>query len=152
VTAELERVAAKKPLAGIDTARYEAQQEEDEEVVGGDREKLASTLSRAYATATYLTGRQTHLQLLDSFGRNAWLVSNWQAEAELAALERELVATRKEMDLVNIERRRAQDEVGEELRGLNETWRNGVGRVLETEVACEALRRQVDERRRQGDA
>lgn len=63
-------------------------------------------------------------------------------------LEKELEETRKEVDVVNIQRRRAQDEVGGELKGLDDTWRRGVGRVLETEVATEGLRQQVLEKQR----
>ncbi|KAH8158161.1 hypothetical protein CIB48_g10095, partial [Xylaria polymorpha] len=93
-------------------------------------------------------GRETHLQLLDAYGKNAWLVANWQTEAELAALERDLAATKREIDIVNIGRRRLQDEVGQELKSLEDTWKKGVGRVLETEVAAEALRQQVLEKQR----
>lgn len=52
--------------------------------------------------------------------------------------------------MVNIQRRRVQDEVGGELKGLEETWKRGVGRVLETEIATEGLRQQVLERQRGG--
>ncbi|KAI0414380.1 Pre-mRNA-splicing factor SPF27 [Xylaria grammica] len=145
--AELERVSKKEALAAIDLARYEVQDEPPSASTPSD---LAPPLSRAYATHTYLQGRQTHLQLLDAYGKNAWLVGNWQAEADLAALERDLAATKKEIDVVNIQRRRLQDEAGNELRGLEETWKKGVGRVLETEVATEALRQQVLEKQRAG--
>jgi len=37
------------------------------------------------------------------------------------------------------------------MQGLEETWRRGVARVLETEAAAEALRREVLEARRQGE-
>ncbi|KAI1350906.1 Pre-mRNA-splicing factor SPF27 [Xylaria sp. FL0043] len=147
--AELDRISKKEPLKAIDLSRYEAQ---DSPATSSSTSPadLIPPLSRAYATHTYLEGRQTHLRLLDAYGKNAWLVGNWQAEADLAALERELAATRKEIDVVNIQRRRLQDEVGEELRGLEETWKKGVGRVLETEIATEALRQQVLEKQRRG--
>ncbi|GAW16275.1 hypothetical protein ANO14919_056980 [Xylariales sp. No.14919] len=145
--AELERVSKKEALAAIDLSRYEVQDEPPSASTPSD---LVPPLSRAYATHTYLQGRQTHLQLLDAYGKNAWLVGNWQAEADLAALERDLAATKKEIDVVNIQRRRLQDEAGNELRGLEETWKKGVGRVLETEVATEALRQQVLEKQRAG--
>ncbi|KAI8629991.1 Pre-mRNA-splicing factor SPF27 [Xylariaceae sp. FL1651] len=144
---ELERVAAKTPLKAIDLARYEAQESLPPSSAPAD---LTPALARAYATNTYLQGRQTHLQLLDAYGKNAWLVGNWQTEAELAALERDLAATKKEIDVVNIQRRRLQDEVAGELKGLEETWKKGIGRVLETELAAEALRQQVLERQRGG--
>lgn len=145
ITLELERIAAKQPLAAIDLSRYEAA---DPSSDLSDPTSLQSTLSRAYAAATYLSGRHAHLQLLDAYGKNAWLVGNWQLEAELRALEKELEEARKEVDVVNIQRRRAQGEVGGELKGLNDAWRRGVGRVLETEVATEGLRQQVLEKQR----
>ncbi|KAI1273482.1 Pre-mRNA-splicing factor SPF27 [Xylaria sp. FL0933] len=152
---ELDRISKKEPLKAIDLSRYEAQDSpfpspSTSSSTSTSPSDLIPSLSRAYATHTYLEGRQTHLRLLDAYGKNAWLVGNWQAEADLAALERELAATRKEIDVVNIQRRRLQDEVGEELRGLEETWKKGVGRVLETEVATEALRQQVLEKQRRG--
>ncbi|KAI0386751.1 Pre-mRNA-splicing factor SPF27 [Hypomontagnella monticulosa] len=145
ITAELSRIAAKQPLQAIDLSRYEAP---DDISSSTSPSTLQTELSRAYTAATYLSGRHTHLQLLDAFGKNAWLVGNWQLEAELRALERELEGAKKEIDVVNIQRRRVQDEVGGELKGLDETWRRGVGRVLETEIATEALRQQVLERQR----
>ncbi|KAK3328382.1 Pre-mRNA-splicing factor SPF27 [Cercophora scortea] len=104
---------------------------------------LRTALSRAYATHTYLSGRRAHLALLDSYGKNAWLVGNFHLEGELKALERELGAVRREIDVVTLQRKGAQDEAGPEIRGLDETWRKGVGRVLETEAAAEGLRREV---------
>ncbi|KAI1186803.1 Pre-mRNA-splicing factor SPF27 [Nemania serpens] len=146
--AELDRIAKKQPLSAIDLSRYEVQDAPPPST--SDPSDLVAPLSRAYATHTYLAGRETHLRLLDAYGKNAWLVANWQAEAHLAALERELAAARREIDVVNIQRCRQQEEVGEELKALEETWKKGVGRVLETEIATEALRQQVLERQRGG--
>lgn len=142
---ELERVSAKQPLRAIDLKRYEEQEDLDP---SGPLEEKQNALALAYTTNTYLTSRHTHLSLLDSFGKNAWLVGNWQTEAELQALERELADTKRQIELVNNARRRQQEEVGGELKSLEETWKKGVGRVLETEVAAESLRREVLERRR----
>ncbi|KAI0402536.1 Pre-mRNA-splicing factor SPF27 [Xylaria palmicola] len=147
MAAELSRVASGAALDGIDATRYEIQDSPS----SSSPSDLAPLLSRAYATHTYLRHRQAHLRLLDAYGKNAWLVANWHAEAgDLAALERDLAAARRDVDVVNLERRRRQDDVGEELRALGDAWRRGVGRVLETEVATEALRRQVLEKQRGG--
>ncbi|KAH8671257.1 Pre-mRNA-splicing factor SPF27 [Xylariales sp. PMI_506] len=141
---ELERVAAKQPLAAIDLSRYEAQEEEAE--AGNDQ--LSAALSQAYTASAYLEARHAHLSLLDSFGKNAWLIANWQTEAELGALERDLAEAKRQIELVNHDRRRTQEEAAGELKGLEETWKKGVGRVLETEIALEELKREVLERRR----
>ena len=70
----------------------------------------------------------------------------------MRSLERELEERKKEIDLLVIERKTAQEAVGGEMRGLEEAWKRGVGRVLETEVAAEGLRREILERRRAGAA
>ncbi|KAI0433566.1 Pre-mRNA-splicing factor SPF27 [Xylaria sp. FL1042] len=152
ILTELDRISKKEPLNAIDLSRYEAQEPPTSQSQSQSQtpSTLLPLLSRAYTSHTYLEGRQTHLHLLDAYGKNAWLVSNWQSEADLAALERELAATRKEIDVVNIQRRRLQDDIGEELRGLEDAWKKGVGRVLETEIATEALRQQVLEKQRRG--
>lgn len=71
-------------------------------------------------------------------------MGNWHHESELRALEREVAAARRAVDLVTLRRQRLQRENGGEITGLDEAWRKGVGRVLEAEVAAEGLRREVD--------
>ncbi|KAL1867701.1 hypothetical protein Daus18300_006257 [Diaporthe australafricana] len=150
--AELDRIANSPdptkpvPLDAIDLARYELPDLPDDPA---DREGLEAALRQAYAATTYLSARRQHLALLDSHGKNAWLVGNWQLEGELRALEREVAAARRAVDLVTIRRQRLQRDVGGEIAGLDDAWRNGVGRVLEAEIAAEGLRREVDAVRRQ---
>ncbi|KAI1204667.1 Pre-mRNA-splicing factor SPF27 [Annulohypoxylon truncatum] len=150
MTAELSRIESKQPLQAIDLSRYEAPPSPPSSPSATNPRTLESSLRRAYTASTYLRGRQAHLQLLDAYGKNAWLVGNWQLEAEVQALERDLAASKREIDLVNIQRRRLQDDVGGELRGLDDTWKRGVSRVLETEIATEQLRQQVLEKQRGG--
>ncbi|KUI55378.1 Pre-mRNA-splicing factor SPF27 [Cytospora mali] len=135
------------PLRAIDLSRYEAPDIADPSTAG--REELEPALAQAYTAMSYLSARRQNLALLDSYGKNAWLVGNWHLEAELRSLEREVADARREIDLVTIRRQRVQEEVGGEIRGLDETWRRGVGRVLETEVAAEGVRREVLEVQRE---
>lgn len=144
---EQARLSAKQPLTAIDLSRYEVDEDDLASGTGTSTAQLESALGRAYTAQAYLTARHAHLGLLDRYGKNAWLVGNWQAEAELAAIERDLAAAKRDIELVNHARRQMQTEVGEELRGLDATWRRGVGRVLETEVAVERLRHEVEQRR-----
>ncbi|KAB5554696.1 Pre-mRNA-splicing factor SPF27 [Coniochaeta sp. 2T2.1] len=145
IQSELDRIAAKQPLKAIDLTRYEAP---DAPSPSASKDELSSVLQKAYASATYLGARRAHLALLDSYGKNAWLVGNYQLEQELKSLETELGETKKEIDLLAVRRRRQQEEVEGEIKGLEEGWKRGVGRVLETEVAVEGLRAQVLEVRR----
>lgn len=70
-------------------------------------------------------------------------------EDELRALERELAEKKTEIDMIVVERKNAQDAVGGEIKGLEESWKRGVGRVLETELAAEDLRQEILRRRRE---
>ncbi|EPE03111.1 bcas2 family protein [Ophiostoma piceae UAMH 11346] len=143
--AEIARAAAKKPLDAIDLTRYEVDDESGDKSV----EELQQSLAQAYTAQTYLRGRRAHLALLDSYGKNAWLVGNWQVEADVKRVEADLAATKRDIDVVTVQRQRVQQEAAAEMRDLEATWRTGVGRVLETEAAAEELRLQVLEARRQ---
>ncbi|KAI5860313.1 Pre-mRNA-splicing factor SPF27 [Durotheca rogersii] len=146
VTLELERIAAGAPFAGgVDLSRYEALPDSDS---SSSSSELQTSLRLAYAAGTYLASRRAHLRLLDAHGRNAWLLANWRAEADLRALERDLAAARRDVDRLALARRAAQDAAAAELCGLDYAWRRGVARALEAEVAAEDLRRQVRDRQR----
>ncbi|KAI1819558.1 Pre-mRNA-splicing factor SPF27 [Xylaria intraflava] len=163
IQAELERIKQGLPLKAIDQTRYELQENPQFQPLSQDQapstnqDNSQSTnqenpeptpLTKAYTTATYLSHRKQNLHLLEAYGKTAWLTSNWQAEADLASLERDLASRKREVDVLSIRRRRQQDDVADELAGLEAAWQRGVGRVLETEVATEALRQQVRARQR----
>ncbi|KAI9750132.1 MAG: hypothetical protein M4579_006597 [Chaenotheca gracillima] len=145
------------PLAGgIDTSRYQSLDAPEVPPADADADTRAaaldayrSTLRQAYASSTHIETRLTNLNLLEQFGKNAWLVGNAQLEDVLRGLEREISGRRDEVDRVERERRERQEGVRGEVEALEEAWREGVGRVIETEVAAEGLRREVLERRRE---
>ena len=57
----------------------------------------------------------------------------------LTVAEKELVGLRGEVEAVNRERKAGQEGGRKELEGLEEDWREGVGRVLEVQVAVGRL-------------
>jgi pre-mRNA-splicing factor SPF27 len=141
ILAEFARIESKKPLKAIDTSRYEAL--DPPSTTTKDAESLEAwreSLKRAYISASYLSQRQTNLALLEKYGKNGWLIGNSQLEDVLRGMERELAERKAEIDGVVVERKTAQENVGGELKSLEETWKRGVGRVLETEVAAESVR------------
>lgn len=109
-----------------------------------------AALESAYTNSEYMGARLAQLGLLEKFGKNAWLISNSQLEDILKALEAQLVDLRKQQDEVEMVRRSQQERVAGEVATLEETWKTGVGRVLEVEVAVEVLKQQILERRRAG--
>lgn len=139
---ELDRIASASPLSPLDISRYEAHD-------APSAPDLPPVLAKSAVSQAYLEARLAHLSLLDRHGKNAWLLGNHALEAELAALERDLAAAKRDVDILNIERRRRQEEVRGEMLMLEETWKKGVGRVLETELAVEELKSQIRNELRQ---
>jgi pre-mRNA-splicing factor SPF27 len=151
----LDRDATSK-LSGIDMKRYEDLDAPENTNPATDEEKpelLAQwnkALKQAYTSSEYVDARLTQLGLLEKFGKNAWLVGNSQLEDILKGIETELADVRKQQDEVESMRRSQQQSVQGEIQTLEGTWKKGVGRVLETEVAAEGLKQQILEKRRAG--
>ena len=131
---------------GIDLSRYEAPEGPSDP---NDIAAWRSTLQRAYASSTYLSGRVSNLSLLEELGKNAWLISNSQLEDILRQLEKELEELKAATDDVNKSRKAAQEGSRGEMTGLEKSWKRGIGRILEAEVAVDELRRQILDKRRQ---
>lgn len=137
---------ARAPDAGIDLARYEEPTPPsfDSSIPAAERRsEWSQALHQAYTSHAYLSGRQLNLSLLERYGKNAWLIGNSQVEDELRMLEKELADTQRQGEELDEQRRRTQETVRGEIEGLEEAWRNGVGRAIEAEVAGEALRREA---------
>lgn len=145
VETEHARLAAGQPKeGGIGLSRYEAL----DAPAKGDLEAWKSTLQKAYASSEYLRGREINLSLLETYGKNAWLIGNSQLEEILKSLEQEVEASKVEFEAVEQARKAAQDNVLGEMRSLEDTWRKGVGRMIETQAAAEDLKQQILERKR----
>jgi pre-mRNA-splicing factor SPF27 len=146
MTTEYTRLASKLPISGISTSRYEALTASSTQ----DLPEWQQTLAQAYTSQTYLSSRLTQLQRLETSGKEEWLASNETLVAILSRLEKELQGTKEGIDRVVLERQAAQEAVKGEIETLERSWKEGVGRVLETEVAAEELRGRVLEERRAG--
>ncbi|KAF2169973.1 hypothetical protein M409DRAFT_19588 [Zasmidium cellare ATCC 36951] len=147
ITAEHERIASGLPKdGGLDLSRYELL----DPPAKGDLNAWKSSLSKAYASAEYLRGREINLSLLETYGKNAWLVGNSQLEDTLKILEKELEQAKLDQEQVEQARRAIQHNAAGEMQGLDETWRTGVGRMIEAQAAGERLRLEILERKRQG--
>ena len=138
---EMDRVASKAPLVPLDLKRYEAQ----DLPAKGSPDETSDTLAKAYTSSAYLSSRLQNLQLLEKHGAHAWLLSNYHLEATLRDLEKDLAATKRQIDEVNAARGTRQQGVKGEIETLEETWQKGVARVLETEVAVEELKAKIRE-------
>lgn len=138
---EVQRVGAGQPrTGGIDLTRYE---EPDEPTADEDPQVWRKSLRSAYISSTYLAGRHTNLGLLEELGKNAWLMGNLQLDQVLKSLEQELNVLKEEVDEVNRSRKLAQEGSKGEILALDDTWRKGIGRLIEVQLAIDQLRHQT---------
>ncbi|CAN9163788.1 hypothetical protein CC77DRAFT_1037637 [Alternaria alternata] len=143
-------------LSGVDLKRYEDLDAPENTTPTSDEERPEllqrwnKALKQAYTSSEYVQGRLTQLGLLEKFGKNAWLVGNSQLEDILKGIEAELADLRKQQEEAEMLRQSQQNNASGEIKTLEETWKKGVGRVLETEVAAEGLKLQILEKRRAG--
>ena len=133
---------------GIDLSRYEAL----DAPANGDIEAWKATLQQAYASTEYLRGREINLGLLETYGKNAWLIGNSQLEDILKYLEREVEVLKLEQEAVEAQRKAAQANVAGEMQSLEEGWKTGIGRMIEAQAAAEGLRQEILERKRMAAA
>jgi pre-mRNA-splicing factor SPF27 len=145
--ARLASSSTSKPPSALDLTRYESL---DAPPPGAPSETWTSTLNHAATSAQYLRLRETNLALLEAYGKNAWLVGNSRLEDELKALEAAVAAKAVEGENLARERREGEMAVAAEMKSLEETWRVGVGRMLEAQAAAEGLRGEILERKREG--
>ncbi|OKL59199.1 hypothetical protein UA08_05591 [Talaromyces atroroseus] len=152
---ELARKEAGLPLTGgIDLSRYEAPEAPEgpsntEDEASKALQEWKATLRKAYISSSHLSMRHNNLTLLEEHGKNAWLIGNSQLEDILRDVEKELADTKQAVENVHKDRKLAQEAGHGELAGLEDTWRRGVGSVLDVEVAAENLRMQILDQRRQ---
>ncbi|OQO02268.1 hypothetical protein B0A48_11822 [Cryoendolithus antarcticus] len=130
---------------GIHLSRYEAITAPSST---DSKETYEAALSQAYTSLEYLRSRETNLALLETYGRNAWLVGNAALEDLLKGLEKEIEESRAEVEALEQERRQRQGESEAEVRGLDGAWREGVGKLIEVMAAAEGVRGEILEKRR----
>lgn len=128
---------------GIDSSRYKSFTEISPDA---NVEVTKAALRAAYANLTYLNERQVNITLLEEYGKNAWLIGNSHTEDVQNRLQAELDSTKAQIDAVNRSRKSAQEDSRGELLGLDETWKQGISRIIETQLATDELRRQLPQR------
>jgi hypothetical protein len=117
---------------GIDLSRYTDLQD-------GKSLKTQQT----YVALGYTLSRQENLSLMGEFGKNQWLIGNDQLEKSLKELELELQEQKKAIEVVNNERKRKQLEAQPTLTYLESRWRDGIKGLVDVNLACLKLERDL---------
>lgn len=138
---EIGRVAAGKPFAGgVDLGRYEASEDISPD---SDIETLKSALRATYTNISYLRDRETNIALLEEYGKNSWLIGNSHLEDLQKRLDSELASLRSRSEETNRARKMLQEDAQGELLGLAETWKQGIDKIIQTQLASDGLQQQL---------
>ncbi|PFH60407.1 hypothetical protein XA68_11029 [Ophiocordyceps unilateralis] len=141
LTAEVERIASKQSSVPLPLSRYEAQEPPASDAV-------RPALEAAYVSAAYLAARARNLDLLDSYGPNAWLLHNYHLDSLRQRLDSQRAAVAADIDVVNARRQALQMDAKPELDALEAEWKRTLAQVLETELDVCRLEAQIRRQRR----
>nr|GAT49730.1 pre-mRNA splicing factor [Mycena chlorophos] len=138
--AELERVESHQPFPRLDTLRYQL----PAPPTPGSDEEWKNALKNAQAQLEHQRIRQTNLQLLQTYGSNAWRIHNYLLENTVKQTEKALEEMKELTVEVNRERKNTQTRLGKELNSLETRWTELISNVLQIELANSALDAEVN--------
>ncbi|KAJ7071534.1 breast carcinoma amplified sequence 2, partial [Mycena amicta] len=138
--AELERVESHQEFPRIDTLRYNL----PTPTAPGTDEEWQAALKNAQAQLEHQRIRQTNLQLLQTYGSNAWRIHNYLLETTVKQTEKALEEMKEMTVEVNRERKNTQTRLGKELNSLETRWTELISNVLQIELANAALDAEVN--------
>ncbi|KAI0296633.1 breast carcinoma amplified sequence 2 [Russula brevipes] len=141
LSAELERVGARQPLAAVDTARYQLTL--SSAVTPSSDEEWKSALDGVYAQLEHQRIRHNNLALLQQYGNNAWRVHNYLLEADAKKAEKLLEELKEQTTSLNRERKNTQTRLGDRLTSLESRWTELISSILQIELANVALEAEV---------
>lgn len=106
-------------------------------------ETLKSALRTTYANTSYLRDRESNIALLETYGKNSWLIGNSYLDDIQKRLDNELASLKTRSEDTNKARKLLQEDAQGELAGLAETWKQGIDKIIQTQLACDDLRQKV---------
>ncbi|KAI0252636.1 breast carcinoma amplified sequence 2 [Lactifluus subvellereus] len=139
LAAELGRVAARQPLAAIDTSRYQLTSSS----TPSSHEEWKSALDGAYVQLEHQRIRHNNLALLQQYGSNAWRIHNYLLETDTNKSEKLLEELKEQTTRLNRDRKKSQTRLGDQLTLLESRWTELISSILQIEMANVALEAEV---------
>eukprot|EP01126_Amoeba_proteus_P003273 TRINITY_DN11087_c0_g2_i1.p1 TRINITY_DN11087_c0_g2~~TRINITY_DN11087_c0_g2_i1.p1 ORF type:complete len:153 (-),score=41.44 TRINITY_DN11087_c0_g2_i1:77-535(-) len=99
--------------------------------------------NNAAAQLQHQQNRVDNLELLLHYSGNAWKLYNENCERERQRLTQELENLRKEVNNLNLQRKKAQTEVAPALARAEQEWVELIRKNMEIERACTKLEEQI---------
>jgi len=141
LAAELARVETHEPLPPLDTVRYQLPAPTSSQ---GTDEEWREALRNAHAQLEHQRLRHTNLALMQTYGQNAWRISNYHLEEAAKQCERALEESKQLATELNRERKNSQTRYGAQLTTLETRWTELLSSILQIEMANVALEGEVE--------
>ncbi|KAI8818145.1 Pre-mRNA-splicing factor SPF27 [Fimicolochytrium jonesii] len=146
LAADLERVAnTSKPTTLINTTRFRLEPPPQKSSL----ETWEKAVENAQAQLEHQSNRLINLELVNSFGSNAWKVHCHQLEWLNKSLAKEVEEIKKEVVDINKDRKVEQLKVGQTLQQLSYRYSMMLHQTLQVDAATNALEREVEALRAQ---
>ncbi|KAJ3137248.1 hypothetical protein HDU90_002034 [Geranomyces variabilis] len=139
LAADLDRVSTSQSNPILDTARFRLEPPKNPKSLAD----WQTALENAEAQLEHQTNRLINLELVNTFGSNAWKLHCYQLEWLASSLQKEVDAAAKEVTDINKDRKTAQLKMGQTLQQLAQRYSNLVHQTLQVDVATKGLEIQV---------
>jgi pre-mRNA-splicing factor SPF27 len=106
-------------------------------------------LREAYVALGYSELRQEDLSLLAEYGKNQWLIGNDNLERTLQQAETTLQDIQMDIDRINSDRKRRQEDALPTLEYLEARWRAGIRNTIDVNIACLQLENEIKKLRKE---
>ena len=131
------------PLRALDTSRYALKAPSGDDETSVEAWTSSCNLANALVEAQY--DRLINLELLNSFGQNAWKIHAFQLEAMSTSLDRTLVTRQLALDDLNRRRMMEQAKAHHSLTSLDYKYNEVSQKNLHLSLAIAALEAQVEQ-------
>ncbi|KAJ3151826.1 hypothetical protein HDU89_001875 [Geranomyces variabilis] len=139
LAADLDRVSTSQSNPILDTARFRLEPPKNPKSLAD----WQTALENAEAQLEHQTNRLINLELVNTFGSNAWKLHCYQLEWLASSLQKEVDAAAKEVTDINKDRKTAQLKMGQTLQQLAQRYLTLVHQTLQVDVATKGLEIQV---------
>eukprot|EP01064_Diplonema_japonicum_P021773 TRINITY_DN3133_c1_g2_i1.p1 TRINITY_DN3133_c1_g2~~TRINITY_DN3133_c1_g2_i1.p1 ORF type:complete len:230 (+),score=50.65 TRINITY_DN3133_c1_g2_i1:74-691(+) len=138
---ELQRVAQGRPPLPLDRSRYEVIPPAGSE--DGDMAAWSKAISNAQAQYQQQVTRHTNLELLNDYGKDAWLSSNEETRSVSNQVEQQLEATKRKIEEVNTFRKHKQRKIARVLKESELEWMELCRKNQRIQTETEKLERDI---------
>ncbi|RXK35604.1 pre-mRNA-splicing factor SPF27 [Tremella mesenterica] len=128
------------PIRGIDVSKYAPPQANPNESL----DELKEIEKRGWIGEGHMALRNENVQILSTYGPNAWLVRNYQLSTQLTELQAAVTEMKERVTELNRARRVFQEDTGQHLSRLEGRWQDLVGATVQLEMACGAMEGEVE--------